>query len=325
MRLATFNLENLGDEPAGAAALEETLNFLRRQMVALEADIFCLQEVNSQHPPEGGARRLLALEKLLAGTPYADYHMAATRGTGGKGFVDVHNLVTLSRWPITISSSHWHDFVSPPRYSPATARPSAAAAAEVRWDRPFLHCQVAHPGGAPVHVVNLHLRAPVAAFVAGQKSNPSTWRSVGGWAEGLYIAVLKRSGQALEARLLIEKLFDGDGDALIAVCGDCNADMREVPLKILQGEMDGMGEPGLSERRLIPVESKIAPDRRYSLIHGGEKLMLDHILVSPRLLACLAEVDLRNRAIPDEVEIAEEDPVPRHAALVARFDMTGAS
>jgi endonuclease/exonuclease/phosphatase family metal-dependent hydrolase len=321
VRLATFNLENLGAEPAGAPALEETLDALRPQVVGLEADILCLQEVNAQRPLGGGARRLLALEKLLAGTPYETYHLAATRGTSGRGLADVHNLVTLSRWPIAISESHWHDLVSPPSYRPTTADPPDQAPREIRWDRPFLHCEVDHPVGAPIHVVNLHLRAPLAAPVAGQKSDASTWRSVGGWAEGFYIAALKRSGQALEARLLIEKLFNRDDGALIAVCGDCNAGLRETPLMILLGDMEDMDPDGLAARRLTPVERNVAPARRYSLIHGGKKLMLDHILISQGLLERLECVDLQNRGLPDEVEIPEADTVSHHAALIAQFDM----
>lgn len=321
MRLATFNLENLGAEPAGAPALEETLAALRPQVVGLEADILCLQEVNAQRPLGGGARRLLVLEKLLAGTPYETYHVAATRGTSGQGLADVHNLVTLSRWPIAVSESHWHDLVSPPRYRAATAHPPDSAHRDIRWDRPFLHCRVEHPLGASLHILNLHLRAPLAAPVAGQKSGASTWRSVGGWAEGFYIAGLKRSGQALEARLLIEQLFDRDSDALIAVCGDCNAGLRETPLTILLGDMEGSNSAGLATRRLTPAEKNVAPARRYSLIHGGQKLMLDHILVSQGLLEHLERVDLRNRNLPDEVEISEADPVSRHAALVAQFDL----
>ena len=49
--------------------------------------------------------------------------------------------------------------------------------------------------------------------------------------------------------------------------------------------------------------------------------MLDHILVSQGLLERLERVDLLNCGIPDEVEIPEADPVSRHAALVAQFDM----
>jgi endonuclease/exonuclease/phosphatase family metal-dependent hydrolase len=324
VRLATFNLESLGAEPAGAPTLKETLDTLRPQIVGLEADILCLQEVNAQRPPGGGDRRLLALEQLLTGTPYETYHLAATRGTSGRGLADVHNLVTLSRWPIATSTSYWHDLVSPPRYRAATAHPADRAPLEIRWDRPFLHCQVDHPVGTSIHVVNLHLRAPLAAPVAGQKSSASTWRSVGGWAEGFYIAGLKRSGQALEARLLVEKLFDRNGGALIAICGDCNAGLRETPLMILQGEIEDMNHADLAARRLTPVERNIAPARRYSLLHGGKKLMLDHILISQGLLKCLERVDLQNRGLPDEVEISEADPVSRHAALVAQFDMAQA-
>lgn len=320
LRLATYNLENLGSAPAGAAGQEENLQVLRSRLLRLNADILCLQEVNGQRPAGGGPRRLLALERLCAGTPYADYHLASTRGQRGEGIADVHNIVTLSRWPFAAMQSHWHDLVPPPRYRPVTAQPAAAEAEEVRWDRPFLHCVVEHPGGRPIHVLNLHLRAPLAAPVAGQKTGPSTWKNLGGWAEGFYIAVLKRSGQALEARLLVERLFDQAGDALIALCGDCNAGLGEMPLKILLGDLEDIDDPGLAARQLLAVEDEIAASRRYSLLHGGRKLMLDHILVSPALHGRLTAVELHNQGLPDEAALPDSDPTPRHAALVATFD-----
>ena len=251
LRLATYNLENLGAAPAGASGQEESLRFLRSRLLRLNADVLCLQEVNGQRPAGGGPRQLLALDRLCAGTPYADFHRASTKGQRGEGIADVHNIVTLSRWPFAATQSYWHDLVPPPRYRPVTAEPPAAEAGAVSWDRPFLHCVVDHPAGRPVHVVNLHLRAPLAAPVAGQKTGASTWKNLGGWAEGFYIAVLKRSGQALEARLLVERLFDATGDALIALCGDCNAGPGEMPLKILLGDLEDIEEPGLAERLLV--------------------------------------------------------------------------
>src|SRR3546814_14575281 len=43
------------------------------------ADILCLQEVNGQEVARQ-PRRLRALERLIAGTPYAGYHRTATTG-----------------------------------------------------------------------------------------------------------------------------------------------------------------------------------------------------------------------------------------------------
>jgi len=43
------------------------------------------------------------------------------------------------------------------------------------------------------------------------------------WAEGQFRRRPEAEGQALEARLFIEQLFDSEPNALIAVCGDLNS------------------------------------------------------------------------------------------------------
>ena len=45
-----------------------------------------------------------------------------------------------------------------------------------------------------------------------------------GWAEGFFAAAIKRAGQALELRLAVERIFDAEPNAVIAVCGDFNAE-----------------------------------------------------------------------------------------------------
>ena len=63
LRIATFNLENLDDKPRQMPTLEERIAVMRPQLVRLNADILCLQEVNGQEKT-GQPRRLLALERL---------------------------------------------------------------------------------------------------------------------------------------------------------------------------------------------------------------------------------------------------------------------
>ena len=323
MRLATYNLENLDfarpDEPAFAARVAA----LRPHLERLAADVLCLQEVNGQHPEDGGPRQLLALDGLLDGTAYEGYHRAATTGPDGRGVADVHNLVVLSRWPIRAAAEHRHDLVDPPAYRSATARPPADGRAEVRWDRPLLHAAIAHPGGPSLHVVNLHLRAPLAAPIAGQKDGPESWRSLGAWAEGFYLAAIKRGGQALEARLLAERLFDAEPAAWIAICGDCNAELREVPLLIAAGAFEDARDPALLARRLIPVEGMVPAERRFTLRHDGRPLMLDHILASPALYATLSAVEIDNAGLPDEIRTPGPMPGSPHAPMVAVFDLPG--
>ncbi|MFQ5776057.1 MAG: endonuclease/exonuclease/phosphatase family protein [Kiloniellaceae bacterium] len=327
LRIATFNLESLDDRPDLAPPLADRIAVLRPQILRLEADVLCLQEVNGQRPPGGGPRRLLALDRLLEETPYAGYHrVSSTRvfgpegeRRGARGVDAVHNLVILSRFPIRASAELRHDLVAAPRYRPVTARPAAAEAEAVEWDRPILSAAIDLPGGRVLHVVNLHLRAPLAAPVAGQKADSLTWNSVAGWAEGFFLATMKRAGQALETRLLIDRIFVAEPEALIAVCGDFNAEERQTPLRTIRGDPDDIGNPGLAARRLVPLERTLPESQRFSVVHAGHKEMLDHVLVSPALLACYRAVEVDNRDLPDE--LSDAGPASHHAPLVATFEL----
>ncbi len=72
--------------------LPRRLAVLRGQLERLAADILCLQEVNGQKPQAAAPRRLLVLDRLLEGTPYAAFARASTLSPDGDP-ADVHNLV----------------------------------------------------------------------------------------------------------------------------------------------------------------------------------------------------------------------------------------
>lgn len=319
LRVATFNVESLDDDPA-RVPLASRIAALRPRLLRLCADILCLQEVNAQRP-KGGGRRLLALDRLLEDTPYAAFHRAAAGAGVDGGLSDVHNLVILSRFPLLDCRPVRHDLVPPPDWS-WLARDSGAGPAPVTWDRPILQAGLDLGGGLRLDVVNLHLRAPLAAPVPGAKAGPFRWRSVPGWAEGFYLAAMKRSGQALEARLLIDRMFDRDPDAAVLVAGDFNCDAREVPFKIIRAAADDTGNAALAGRALAALERSIRADRRYTVRHGGEAMMLDHLLVSQRLLGWYRGAEVHNEDLDDETEAA--GPVPAspestHAPVVASF------
>jgi len=316
LRIATFNLESLDESPR----LAQRIACLKRQLMALEADILCLQEVNAQKPSGGGPRRLLALDALLAGSPYAGFRLVSTATSDGEP-ADVHNLVILSRLPVEEFRQWHHEMIHPPLYRPATALPQAERPQPIEWDRPALQAAIPLSGGRTLHVVNLHLRAPLAAPVAGQKLSASRWSSTGGWAEGQLIAAIKRTGQAVETRLLVDRLFAADSDALVVVAGDLNADSHEMPVRVLLGEPEDTGNPALAHQRLRPAEAAVPAERRFSVRHHGRKLMLDHLLVSPALHRCLASVTIANEDLPDEADAAEPPVGSFHAPIVAAFDL----
>ena len=107
MRIATFNIESL-DLP-----VESRTAILRPALDRLQADVVCLQEINGQKTSGRPGRSLIALDQLLEGTRYATYHRAETTSPERATAASVHNLVTLSRFPILGNKQVWHDLVPP--------------------------------------------------------------------------------------------------------------------------------------------------------------------------------------------------------------------
>jgi endonuclease/exonuclease/phosphatase family metal-dependent hydrolase len=322
LRVATFNVENLGMPSDHGATLSERIQSLRPQLLRLRADILCLQEVDSQRRSTGSERRLTAMQELLAETPYDGFHQVATRSRSKGGVRDKHNLVILSRFPLAEHRQIFHDLVAPPTHRPVTTEPADGEVCEIEWDRPFLYAAARVDDGRTLHVINLHLRAPRAAFIPGQKTNSRTWRTMSGWAEGFFLAAVKRVGQALEVRLFVDRLLDADPQALIVVCGDFNADAHEIPVRTIRGDEEDAGNPHLTMRTLVPLERSLADSRRFSVVHHGRPQMLDHLLVSRPLLAWYKDVEIHNEALGDELitsHAVRGSPESFHAPVVAEF------
>ncbi len=322
MRLATFNLESLDLPPRANRAIEERIAMLAPELLRARADIVCLQEVNGQSQQGAPGRTLAALDMLLKGTPYAGFHRAVSEMKPGSGIADVHNLVTLSRWPIAKFRSVRNTLVPALTYRPVTAQPSTQGEEPVAFDRPLLIAEIDLGDAKPMTVVNCHLRAPLASSIPGQKLAPFVWRTVGGWAEGFCVSSMKRNAQALELRLAIDEMLGADPHARIAIAGDFNAEDYETPMRIVAGAEQDTGNGALAAHAMIILDRAIEDGRRYSVIHQGRPQMLDHILVSRSLYGRFENIDVHNEALADEaVGFARVDrPAGSyHACLVAQF------
>lgn len=323
LRIATFNLENLDDKPGQRPALDDRIAVMRPQLVRLNADILCLQEVNGQEEA-GHPRRLLALDKLLEDTPYAGYHEVSTMTADGTQVYDERNLVILSRYEITEHHQYKHDYALAPRYQKVTAQPAEHEATEVTWERPILYAKIRLDDDTVLHVINLHLKSRLPSYIEGQKVDRYTWRTASGWAEGFFLSSMKRVGQALETRMLIDKLFDADEDALIAVCGDFNAESDEVAVEAIRGDVENTGNGRLTKRVMVPCERTIPEPSRFSLFHLGKGRMIDHLLVSRTLLAHYRDSEIHNELLHDEsIAFATDVKYPEsdHAPVISEFEL----
>ncbi len=327
LRIATFNMESLDDRPphgefAASEYFADRVAVMRPQLQRLRADVLCLQEVNAHALTRHAMRELTALDGVLDGTEYAGFNRVVSMNRGGKRPSDRHNLVILSRFPVIEHRQLWHDLVEAPTYRPVTAGPRPEVGQSVEWDRPLLHAVLELPGGRRLHVINVHLRAPRAAWLPGQKEGHGRWQSVSGWAEGFFLAAIKQAGQALEARMAVDAIFDADPGALMAVCGDFNSDDREAPVRMIRGDEEDTGNGHLAPRVLVPLERTLAESQRFSVIHHGHKVMLDHILVSRPLLGWYRGAEVHNEALGDELVSPATiwaSPDSFHAPVVAEF------
>jgi endonuclease/exonuclease/phosphatase family metal-dependent hydrolase len=319
MRLATFNIESLDLMPEAEVPLEARAAVLRPVLERMAADILCLQEVNGQHVAGAPERRLVALDRLLEGTRYEPYQRAATSGPSGRGVASVHNLVTLSRYPIRRQREVRHEHVQPLLHRYATGSAAGSGPQPIGFDRPLLLAEVELPGGRSLDVVNLHLRAPRASAIPGEKLGSSQWRTSSGWAEGYFLSSLKRTAQALELRLLVDGILARDPERLIAVAGDFNAEDRETPVRLAVAAGEETGNAALASRSLVVLDRAIPADRRWSVLHRGRPEMLDHILASQGLASRLRGIEAHNEGLGDEALGAAAIAGSSHAAVVAEL------
>lgn len=320
IRVATFNVENL-DDRAGLPPIEARVAALRPTLLTLHADVLCLQEVGAQRLTKHGPRLLAALEQVVAETPYAGFERVSTLGTSGSAS-DVHNLVVLSRFPVRAHAQHKNNLVPRPALY-LTTSPHPDEPERIGWDRPFLHVELGLPDGRTLHVVNAHLRAPLASNIEGQKL-AHAWRSTAGWAEGFYVASIKRAGQALEIRLLVDRILGADPEALVLVAGDLNADLGETALRILRARVEDTCNEALAGHALVALEEHVPEDRRFTVLHAGRKRLLDHLLASRALARGHEETVILNEVLGDEWEAEQRGEVPVgsfHAAMLAALDV----
>ena len=320
IRIATFNVENLDDKEGLEPSLAERIAIMRPQLNRLNADVLCLQEVHGQEQADN-PRRLLALEKLLENTQYSSYNKISTRTADNTQVYDERNLVILSRFPIVGYKQYKNNHIQPPLYRKVSAVPTENDAKKITWERPILHAEIALPTGEHLHVINLHLKSRLPANIEGQYSN-YTWKTAAGWAEGYFISSMKRVGQALETRVLVDTIFDSNPEAQIVVCGDFNSTSDNVPVQAIRGDIENTNNAELSGRVLIPCENTIPVSSRYTLIHRGKGEMLDHLLVSRALLGRYSKTEIHNEILHDEsIAFATDKLYPEsdHAPMVSEF------
>jgi endonuclease/exonuclease/phosphatase family metal-dependent hydrolase len=272
MLVGTWNLENLYRPggpfgPKDKAAYETKLAALAAVIKELDPALLGVQEVGD---PE-------ALEDL-AGMLDSKWHVTLSRHPDERGI----RVGFLSRTtPNVLADTD----AFPPPLRPVQGDDDGTPVAHA--GRGFLAVEIA-AGELTLKVAVAHLKSKLLSYPAG-RFQP---RDEGERARYGTYALYRRSAEATALRALADRLLAGEGRTRdVAVLGDMNDEVQAATTQILLGPPGSeIGTPGYEhpdqgdDVRLWDVAPLIPADRRYSRITAGRRELIDHILVSHRLV-----------------------------------------
>ncbi|MGW6546985.1 endonuclease/exonuclease/phosphatase family protein [Streptomyces massasporeus] len=272
MLIGTWNLENLYRPggpygPHDEAGYEAKLAALAAAITELDPTLLGVQEVGD---PE-------AL-KDLAGMLDDDWHVALSEHADSRGI----RVGFLSRTAMTV--------VADTRAFPAELRPVQADDSGLtagQAGRGVLAVEV-EGGAGPLRVAVCHLKSKLLSYPGG-RFQP---RDEGERARYGAYALYRRAAEAAALRALADELLAGDGRARdVAVVGDLNDEVQAATTQILLGPpgseigTTGYDRPDRGDAtRLWDVAPLIPPGQRWSRVNSGRRELIDHVLLSHRLV-----------------------------------------
>ena len=298
LRVATYNVLNLFDarNAAEAKVIEAKIEFLAARIAESGADVVGLQEIGSEKLLEA---LVLALEKNAS-------YMHRVIGT--PDLRGIRNAL-ISRLPFKSSRVLTSPQLDFPRFVETDPLPYGGRL-PLRRGIPQAEVDTGELGG--VHIMVVHFksgRGVPLRTAAGEPIAPSVSRDYG---EAMVRALVFRSAEALFIRGVVDDLL-ADPQAKVAVVGDFNDVIDSVPVRIIRGG-GAMGLQSCSE--LVPK------DQRFTVLHNGDRKIIDHILVSTALRHRLRACQILNEQLHDhDAGFTDEARADSdHALLVASFE-----
>lgn len=306
MLFGTWNLENLYRPggpfgPKDKAAYEAKLAALAATVRALDPVLLGVQEV-------GDPDALTDLAGLVGGT----WHVALSRRPDERG-IRV-GFLSRARLEVVADTAAFPERLRPVQGDDAGAQVGAAG-------RGLLAVR-AVLDGVTLDAAVCHLKSKLLSYPGGR----FVPRDEGERARYAAYALFRRAAEATALRALADRLLDGNGRVRdVAVLGDLNDEAAAATTRILLGPpgseigTPGHGHPDKGDAtRLWNTAPLIPAARRYSRVTSGRRELIDHVLLSHRLLARVTEANtgLPGAATGPELPSldAEADPAGRRAA-----------
>ncbi|MCK4351781.1 endonuclease/exonuclease/phosphatase family protein [candidate division WOR-3 bacterium] len=319
--IATLNVENLkfpkDPDTADSERRRKRLQYykdlypikvrmIRRLLRRLDADIVAIQELIDKE----------ALDDVIKGFNYTQKQIGAPAGRGIRCALIAKNTVSLG------------DKIEPEPEVEHDLRISRGVKIQlkIKWDRPLLEVPVVLPGETNTLVFVVHLKSQLATRIPqGVKDRQYgyTWKTLGYHAQGNFLSAVRRVGQAMDLRQILDKRLKEDLNRPIVVLGDFNGNFHSPTVKTVVGDRVAAGNPDLLEFEMVPCELVLPESQRYTYIYEGCKNMLDHILITKNLASRLKGMRILNESLKDEhIPFRSEVyfPEPDHAPIVVEFE-----
>lgn len=302
LRIATFNLKDFfaarRDEERGV--VEAKLSNVAESLRRARADIVALQEVGS----------LTSLDRLVKAVPELGYGAPVVGLEDRRG---IRNAI-LSRLPIQWSQVHQPKELPFPTFVEGDAEPFPR---RIALRRGVVHVRVEAKGLGEVDVLTAHFKSnlPTRRRTQGGAEVPDTTPFAIG--ESAVRSLVQRAAEALYVRSLVDDVFARSPDHAMCVLGDLNDTLESMPVRLVRG-IDTT-----SKHYLRAAAEALAEERRYSCFHGGERILIDHVLLSERLHRALRSFEIHNENLRYHGPHVDDTPLTEdsdHALCVVEID-----
>ncbi|MBC2905814.1 endonuclease/exonuclease/phosphatase family protein [Streptomyces cupreus] len=312
MLLGTWNLENLflpggPSGPKDKAAYETKLAALAAVIAELDPTLLGVQEV-------GDPAALRDLVAMLGG----DWHTALSEHPDGREI----RVGFISRVPLRVLAD---TTAFPPKVRPVQVDDTGGETREA--GRGFLAVEA-----GSLRVAVCHLKSKLLSY-PGDRFQP---RDEGERARFGAYALYRRAAEAAALRALADELLEGAGrEREVAVLGDLNDEVQAATTQILLGPPGSeIGTPGFETpdkgdgARLWNTAPLIPAGQRFSRINSGRRELIDHVLLSHRLVHRVTEAGTglpgadapHLPSIGPDPEQRRGEPGSDHAPVWVRFN-----
>jgi endonuclease/exonuclease/phosphatase family metal-dependent hydrolase len=302
LRIATFNLKDFflprSDAERGISVAK--FGNITANIRRANADVVALQEV-------GEEQQLGRLVKDLADVGYGEPVVGSADKRGIR-------CALVSRLPVLWSQVHTHDALPFPRFIEGDAEPFGS---RIPLRRGIVHARFESPELGEIDVLTAHFKSNLPVPLRGLDGRAIEDKTPRARAESALRSLVQRAAEAIYVRGLVDDILAKSPDHAVCVLGDFNDQHDSLAVRIVRG----LGDPAAADV-LRSCAELLAADRRYSVFHGNERSLIDHVLVSVRLFRAAKSFEIYNEELRYHGPHVDQTPPTEdsdHALCVAEF------